>query len=68
MLLTVITTLCLFQTIVDKSGANRVSIDTESPERDGCSDMIYFIFHGMGLPLIDAKVGFTLIVSFFSTY
>jgi len=44
------------QTIVDKSGANRVSIDTESPERDGCPDMIYFVFHGMGLPLVDAKV------------
>jgi len=50
------------QTIVDKSGANRVSIDTETPERDGCPDMIYFVFHGMGLPLVDAKVMVMLIL------
>jgi len=51
------------QMIVDKSGANRVSIDTESPERDGCPDTIYFVFHGMGTPLIDAKTMVMLVLN-----
>jgi len=50
------------QAIVDKSGTDRVSIDQETPERDGCHDMIYFVFHGMGLPLVDAKIMVTLIL------
>ncbi len=50
------------QMIVDKTGVNRVSIDAESPEKKGDAGLVYFIFHGIGSNLLDAKMAISLLV------